>query len=464
MATSQSVLRHPEFSGCIGVARTVVTPPTGIYARVWGSAKHDVAEGVHRPLLATCMVFQSESGGRELILIALDVVVFWQEEADKIRAAILARLKLQPHQLILHPSHSHSTPFFLSRQRAKVGGHLIGPYLVSIPDVCCELVSQARAAAQRSILTWAYGDCALAFNRDAIDPATGRDICGLNLAVEADHTVLVGRVTDSDGKISATIVNYACHPVSLGGGNRLLSPDYVGAMREIVEKETGGAICVFFQGAAGDVTPRRSYESNVEVADQNGRELGYAALSTLSSMFPPGQELVYQGIEESGTALGIWRLTAKAVVSREIDSEVVVTKLKIKDMPTREELEVQLVATSDRVEIERLERTLDRRKLVGDGVEAELPCTVWRLGESFLVATPTEPYTQFQISLREQFPEAAIAVLMASDGAKNYLPQPASYMRDVYQVRVALYEAGSLESTIAQVARAIAAASSRPAA
>jgi hypothetical protein len=181
-------------------------------------------------------------------------------------------------------------------------------------------------------------------------------------------------------------------------------------------------------------------------------------------MFPPGQELVYQGIEESGTALGIWRLTAKAVVSREIDSEVVVTKLKIKDMPTREELEVQLVATSDRVEIERLERTLDRRKLVGDGVEAELPCTVWRLGESFLVATPTEPYTQFQISLREQFPEAAIAVLMASDGAKNYLPQPASYMRDVYQVRVALYEAGSLESTIAQVARAIAAASSRPAA
>jgi hypothetical protein len=89
---------------------------------------------------------------------------------------------------------------------------------------------------------------------------------------------------------------------------------------------------------------------------------------------------------------------------------------------------------------------------------------VWRLGESFLVATPTEPYTQFQISLREQFPEAAIAVLMASDGAKNYLPQPASYMRDVYQVRVALYEAGSLESTIAQVARAIAAASSRPAA
>src|SRR3984957_1842069 len=346
----QPRLRHPEFRGRIGLARRAITPPVGIYARAWGSAQHDVAEGVHRPLLATAMVFQSHSGATELILVTLDLIVLFQEEADKIRSAILQRLSLRPDQLILHPSHSHSTPFFLSRQVNKPGGHLIPPYLAALPEVCCELIAAARAAARDSILTWAYGQCGLAFNRDAIDPASGRDVCGLNLAVKADHTVLVGRITDSSGRLSATIVNYACHPVSLGGANRLLSPDYIGAMRELVEKETEGAVCVFFQGAAGDLTPRRSYESNVEAADQNGRELGYAALSTLASMFPAGQELQYRGIEESGTPLGIWRLTPKSALSTEIAAEVVTTKLPIKDMATRRELEDQLKSATERYE------------------------------------------------------------------------------------------------------------------
>lgn len=463
MSDSHTRLRHPEFRGCIGVARTSITPPVGIYARSWGSAKHDTAEGVHKPLLATCIVFQDLSRKTELVLITLDVMILWQGEADRIRAIILERLGLKPHQLILHPSHSHSTPFLLSSQSDRPGGHLIAPYLATIPPACCELIAAARAQARPAILTWAYGRCGLAFNRDAIDPTTGRDICGLNLTVKADDTLLVGRVTDDGGRVSATIVNYACHPVSLGGGNRLLSPDYIGAMREVVEKETAGAVCVFFQGAAGDVTPRRSYEANVEAADQNGRELGYAALSTLASMFPAGQELQYRGIEESGTALGIWRLTPKSAVSTEISAEVVTTKLPIKDMATRRELEDQLKSATERYEIERVERALARRALVGDGTRGELPFTVWHLGDSFLVATPAEPYTQFQVALRERFPEAAIAVLMASDGAKNYLPPPSAFKRDVYQVRVALYESGSLEAVTEQVSEAIEEAENSPA-
>jgi neutral/alkaline ceramidase-like enzyme len=463
MSESNTRLRHPEFLGRIGVARTTITPPIGIYARSWGSAQHDVAEGVHKPLLATCIVFQDLPATSELVLITLDVMILWQGEADRIRAVILERLGLKPQQLILHPSHSHATPFLLSSQADRPGGHLIAPYLATIAPACCELISAARASAGVATLTWAYGHCGLAFNRDAIDAATGRDICGLNLSVAADDTVLVGRVTAESGQIVATIVNYACHPVSLGGANRLLSPDYIGAMREIVEKETSSAVCVFFQGAAGDVTPRRSYEGNVEAADQNGRELGYAALSTLASMFPAGQQLEYRGIEESGTALGIWRLASKSSVSTAISAEIVTTKLAIKDMATREELEEQLKTATERYEIERLERALARRALVGDGTRGELPFTVWRLGESYLVATPAEPYSQFQVSLREKFPDAAVAVLMASDGAKNYLPPPSAFKRDVYQVRVALYESGSLEAVTDQVSRALEAAGNAPA-
>ena len=67
-------LLHPEFRGRIGVARAEITPPIGIYARTWGSATHDQAEGVHRPLFATCLAFRDVRGGNELILITLEDV------------------------------------------------------------------------------------------------------------------------------------------------------------------------------------------------------------------------------------------------------------------------------------------------------------------------------------------------------------------------------------------------------
>ena len=46
------VIRQSEFKGEIGVARADITPPPNIYARSWGSAKHDAAEGIHRPLVS----------------------------------------------------------------------------------------------------------------------------------------------------------------------------------------------------------------------------------------------------------------------------------------------------------------------------------------------------------------------------------------------------------------------------
>lgn len=440
----QNVLRHPEFSGRIGVARKDITPPVGIYSRTWGSARHDQAEGVHRPLLGSC-VSLTDHDGRELVFIALDTIVLDHQETANIRDQILTALKLEPGQLILHPSHTHSAPWLMRSRKDRPGGHLIPPYLDALPGVILELIAQARAAAVPAILSWAYGRCALAYNRDFVDPASGRDICGLNLAVKADDTVLVGRICDAGGTIIGTIVNYACHPVSMGGGNRLMSPDYIGAMREIVERDTGGAPCVFLHGASGDLTPRRSYESGPDAADQNGRELGYAAMTVLSGMFPPGKQYAYQGVEESGTPLGVWKLEDKPALDAKLMGRMVTMRLPLAKLPTRAELEADLATATERYAIERLERSLARRNLVGDGNDYGFFFTVWRLGEAFLIATPAEAYSKFQVDLRERFPGTAVAVLNATDGSTSYLPLPESFNRDVYQSRIAIYGPGSLE-------------------
>ncbi|HEY6483353.1 MAG TPA: neutral/alkaline non-lysosomal ceramidase N-terminal domain-containing protein [Steroidobacteraceae bacterium] len=438
-------LSPAEFSGDIGVARATITPPVGIYSRTWGSAAHDVAEGVHQPLLATALVLHHTASAFELVLISLDALVFWPLAGRRIRRALEDQLQLKPEQLIMHPSHSHSTPFLTARHLERPGGELIEPYLESIAGVCAQLVMDARKRMAPATLTWSYGRCGLAYNRDATDPASGRDICGLNLLAEADDTLLVGRVCEDSGRIAATIVNYACHPVSLGGGNRLLSPDYIGAMRQLIETQTQGGPCLFLQGASGDLTPRRSYEADVGAAEQNGRELGYAALAALTSMFPPGQELRYAGIEESGTPLGKWALGAVAHVCGKLAAKTVTISLKVRPMPTRQELQERMAAATERYAIERLERALGRREQVGDGTHNDFSFTVWRVGDAFIVSTPAEPYSQFQLHLRRQFPDTAIAILNLSDGVSTYLPAPSAFNRDVYQARIALYDPDSLQ-------------------
>ena len=437
-------LKHAEFHGRIGTARTDITPPVGIYSRTWGSAKHDVAEGVHRPALASCLVFQTLDGNSELVFLTMDSCCTDDKDVAALRGAILKRFNLKPEQLMFHPSHSHSLPFLTRRMEGRPGGDMLTAYLDGLTAVSIGLIEQARASLAEGIVSWAYGRCGLAFNRDAVDPATGRDICGLNLAEQADDTLLIGRVCGMDGNVKASIVNYACHPVSLGGGNRLLSPDYIGAMREVVERDTGGAMCVFMHGASGDLTPRRSYEAKAEVADQNGRELGYAVLSILAGMFPPGQQLAYQGVEESGTPLGIWRLAPRDNVSTELSGRFVSTEFPLLPFPSREELQAELAAATERFAIERIERSLARRAQVGDGPNSPFHFTVWRIGEAFLVSTPAESYSKFQMDLRREFPDTTVAVLNLSDGTTTYLPLPESFGRDVYQARIAFYEPDAL--------------------
>ena len=45
----------------VGVARGDVTPPVGIYHRMWGAATHDRSTGVHRPLTATVLSIVPEN-------------------------------------------------------------------------------------------------------------------------------------------------------------------------------------------------------------------------------------------------------------------------------------------------------------------------------------------------------------------------------------------------------------------
>jgi hypothetical protein len=455
VAATELALQDSEFYGMFGAARADITPPIEIFARSWGSAKHDIASGVHRPLLASCALFAAPSGGRPFALLALDLS-WWGSKQDEldIRTAILEGTGLHEHELMLHPSHTHSAPRTALDFVDRPGGHLIPAYRSKIKKTCIELVGSARAAMSPATLTWRAGHCGLAFNRDLESPVNGQALCGINPAKRADDTLLVGRVMDASGRPRCVFINFACHPISLGGGNTLISPDYIGAMRDTVETAFGVDQCIFLHGASGDQAPRRSFESDVRIADQNGREVGYAALSVLTSMFPPQVSLVFDRIQESGTPLAIWG-EHKKTPSCTIRARRVTVQLSIAALPSREELTRAIAEAKESFMVERLTRRLLARESVGDGPEGEFSFFVWQLGDSYVVGTPAEMHTAFQLELRRRFPENSIAVLNIVNGYASYLPPRADYEVGAYPVRVALYAAGSMEKVLDATDRTI---------
>jgi len=471
-----------------GIARGDITPPVGIYHRMWGAATHDRSTGVHRPLTATAVVLQAadadsstEPGDeREQVILAVDHCLLWPREMDDLLAAIERGSGTPRARIVVAFSHTHSAGLMGLERSSLPGGELIAPYLESLGETCAALVRAARAAVQPATIVYGHGRCDLAAHRDYWDAESGQYVCGYNPGGPADDTVLAARVTDEAGGLLATLVNYACHPTTLAWQNTLIGPDYPGAMRETVERATA-APCVFLQGASGDLGPREGYVGDPEVADRNGRQLGYAALSVLEGLPRPRTVFEYAGPVVSGATLGAWAHRPMDDGERRRAAEWQIRRFTV-PLAWREGVNDRQAALRERDECrrrelgaaeggdaaalrdaralaERAERKLVRIDTLPPGATFDYPITLARLGDAWWLAVEGEPYNVLQRELRRRLAPAPLIVMALANGSRPaYLPPAELYGRGVYQETIALLAPGALERLIDDIAARLTAA------
>lgn len=93
-----------------------------------------------------------------------------------------------------------------------------------------------------------------------------------------DPEVTVLRIEKATGEILASIVNFACHPVSIYPSMPYsISADYPAYAASVVEKSEGG-ICLFALGAAGDIVP---IQRGAVLRERIGKVIGAEALRRL---------------------------------------------------------------------------------------------------------------------------------------------------------------------------------------
>lgn len=440
------------FRGVIGLGWTEITPTQPVRVRNWGASLHQVSSGVHQPLRAMCLTLQATPDATPLVLLALDLG-WWRapEHEWRIRGPVLARCGLPSTHLMLHLTHTHAGPSTHPDELDEPGGRAVAEWLASLPDTLGELVERTVCGASPAFLQWAGGTCGLAFARDLPMESDGRSrwVVGPRPEVGCDRTLLVGRVSSPSGAQLGTILNYACHPTSLGWGNALLSPDYLGSARAVVEAATG-APCLFLQGMSGDLAPLHGYARDPEVAESNGRQVGYAALSVLESIPGTPSAWVYGEVVESGAPIqAAWPQPAEA--GAELLAEQVRIPVETHAMPSQAELEQAIRdSAGDHASVERLRRALTslsaRRHLAEDGMDA----WVWRVGESWFVGLPCEAYSAMQARLRQGRTQPVVCMNIVN-GWYAYLVDRFEPDDDRYAVRVSHVVPGAFDQVAARL-------------
>src|SRR5262249_42885835 len=206
-------------------------------------AREALAQGVHEPLVAQALVLSD--GEHTAAVVATDLVFVSAELAAVVRGHVSELTGIAKSAISVHASHNHSAPSLV--RGSTVGRPPDVPAFGRYADALGDLLSGAAYAAWRRLEPVRVGS--------AVGRVEGVSGNRVDHTRTVDDSLAVVRIDRTDGRPLAAVVNFAVHPISVGGVTVEWDAEYVAPLREGVESAAPGVECIFLPGCAGDVTP-----------------------------------------------------------------------------------------------------------------------------------------------------------------------------------------------------------------
>lgn len=449
-----------------GAGRSDITPPVGIAHAGWGAATHQRAEGVDMPFYATTLYVTD--GDLELAIVDLDTGILLDGDDAAIRAKVAEVAGIKPENLRLSATHTHSGPVHRVSWLNE-GMEMVGPYWDSLPGRVAESVNSAKWAAKPAHVGVGKGSSSINVNRRPA-LADGTLFTGRNWDGFVDREVGVVAINDTDGNPIATLLSYQCHPTILGPANKLLSPDYPGTARKVVEQYAGG-LCLFLQGAAGNCGPTHGFIGEPAVAEWLGTRLGLEAARVRLEIDPVQRKERLVEVVPSGADLGMYEDDPVGEPDDTLRIVNTSVELPIGEFPSVEEAQAgfdevvaTLIAARDggtEAEIKAAVSVAKRAGFVlGNAMRTvdgpmSMPIQAMRIGPAALVAIPVEPFCEIGVAVKDSSPAAQTLFGGYSNGYMGYMPMADNYEEGGYEVTTTPMAAGAAEETISACSDAV---------
>lgn len=389
-----------------GMAEVVITPPVGV--RMSGYADRTAGStGVLDELYARTLVL--ETGGRLMALVACDLLGLDLPIVTAIRERVSAQCRLPAGQVMITATHTHCGPDL---------DYLTETEIDELVSRIAGSVTAALAARREATIGFAVGHCATGVSRR--NPRSPRTPYHLYSYPEGtmDSRVLVMAVRDAAGAPLGAVLNYACHPVTLGWNELNLSKDYLEYTSAVLKHAWGPAsVPLFLQGCAANINPRWVYDhpeedpilppvwpegldDRLRETARLGRELGGAALSAAESVLRPGD------------------------VGR-LDSRLIELSL-----PLRGDMELP-TPTAGRRTGGRYP-TLETRLAAAHGRLAT-QLQVLRVGDGWIIGLPGEICVEYQLELRRRIAAEHVLVAELAGDTIDYVTPPELFAEGGYE-------------------------------
>jgi hypothetical protein len=374
-----------------------------------------------------------------IALVALDLLGLYGDAlVPAIRAQVELATGIPGARVLLCCSHTHYGPVMNDEWEGGDAPEAVA-YREALPHHVAGAVAAAAAAPRPVTLAAGRGEVRAGINRRERRP-DGRMVLGQHPEGVLDSEVLVWRFDAADGpdvdpgappgwvrrapEPVAVVLNYPCHPVSLGGQMRLISADYPGVARSVVERLVGGT-ALFLQGASGNINPSLM-GPDWGHPERLGHALGAAAARTALLAEPIGS-----------TPLRLAREVVDLPALLPTSAEEGRRKVEALEAERRR-LAEQGGRAGQRWWNERgLEHA--RRALAALEGGAPLPplraaLAALRLGDAALATNPSELFCEIGLALKAASPFPWTGVAGYSDGMVWYVPTRAAYAEGGYEV------------------------------
>ncbi len=259
---------EPSKNMKFSILKEDITPHIPVYLCGFAARVDRRSEGVHDALFASVVILQKN---KTVIIITLDLIGGDRSFAWGIKKTINERFGISEDEIIINFSHTHSAVAVTGDDESRRDKSYSFNVYKSLPGVENDFTEDIKY--YNIVKTKIINMIDIGLN-NLIDGDAyvlrGRSDFGVSRRYPSENDVLwkpyfnedcmdpdlyLIKLVDNNGRLHGLLYNYACHATAMNSSNYLISADYPGVVRKVLEKQNPGMVAVFLQGCGADIKP-----------------------------------------------------------------------------------------------------------------------------------------------------------------------------------------------------------------